>query len=171
MTRVLFSTFDVARQVFFRSPLSLAIVNLKPLLPGHVLVIPVRPVPRLTDLSPSEVSDLFLSVQTVGRALEAAYGAAALTVSVQDGRAAGQSVPHVHVHLIPRRPGDLEHNDDVYPLLEDAEGALADDLRERESGERVVRPKWDAPKDEDRRPRSDDEMEKEAQWLAAFIKT
>jgi bis(5'-adenosyl)-triphosphatase len=51
-----------------------------------VLVLPKRVVPRITDLDADEVSDLFLAVQSVGKAVEKAYGAEALTVSVQVGR-------------------------------------------------------------------------------------
>ena len=47
-----------------------------------------------------------------------------LTV-MQDGQDAGQSVPHVHVHVLPRRPGDFHRNDDVYDAIDDNDGALA----------------------------------------------
>ena len=36
----------------------------------------------------------------------------------QDGQHAGQSVPHVHIHILPRRPGDFEKNDDVYDAID-----------------------------------------------------
>ena len=44
---------------------------------------------------------------------------------LQDGVHAGQSVPHVHVHVLPRRPGDFKSNDDVYDAIDDASKALA----------------------------------------------
>jgi len=67
-----------------------AFVNLRPLAPGHVLVTPRRVVPRLVELSIEERDDLFLAVRAV------------VELGIQDGRQAGQSVPHVHVHVIPR---------------------------------------------------------------------
>lgn len=66
-----------------------------------------------------EAADLFVSAKAVSRALEQHYGATSMTVALQDGPQAGQTVPHVHVHVIPRRAGDFGNNDDIYrcPLI------------------------------------------------------
>eukprot|EP00434_Breviolum_minutum_P012280 symbB.v1.2.010824.t1/scaffold711.1/size292957/5 len=91
------------------SGLTVALVNLKPLVPGHVLVVPRRSVPRISDLSEEEFDDLFRSVRLVQAALEKAHGTEASRLGLQDGVDAGQSVPHVHVHIlpIPSRKGAL----------------------------------------------------------------
>lgn len=129
-----------------------------------VLIIPRRVVSRFADLKPEEVTDLFLSVQHVGNVLEKAYHAHSLTISIQDGKQAGQSVPHVHVHLIPRKVTDYEgDNDQIYPALEENEKELKRDMENE-------RDAWRTPKDEDRKPRSMEEMEKEAGWLKGLIK-
>jgi diadenosine tetraphosphate (Ap4A) HIT family hydrolase len=96
---------------------------LPPLAPlaGHVLVSPIRVARRFADLAPAEVADLWTLAQLVGSTLERHFGAAALTLAIQDGAAAGQTVPHVHVHVLPRRAGDFERNDDVYDALERAQ--------------------------------------------------
>jgi len=109
------------------------------------------------------------SIQRVGTVIERAYGADALTVACQDGKAAGQSVPHVHFHLLPRKSqGDyFTRNDDVYPALERAEASLPSELLAQEA--KLAQPfKVDA--DEDRIARSMEEMEKEAIWLRGFFK-
>ncbi|KAJ6617505.1 diadenosine tetraphosphate asymmetrical hydrolase [Mycena sp. CBHHK59/15] len=159
MSSLFFSTIEVTRQAFYRSNLSYAIVNLKPLVPGHVLVLPTRQVSRLADLSESELSSLMRSVQQVGSVIERAYGADSLTVACQDGKAAGQTVPHVHFHLLPRKfVGDGfsgANNDHIYPALEKAEAEMAQPL------------KVDA--DENRLARSMEDMEKEAIWLKTFF--
>ena len=51
--------------------------------------------------------------------LEKHYGCDALNLAIQDGLNSGQSVPHVHVHVLPRKKGDFERNDDVYGEIED----------------------------------------------------
>ncbi|XP_035402691.1 bis(5'-adenosyl)-triphosphatase isoform X1 [Cygnus olor] len=100
--------------VFLKTELSFALVNRKPVVPGHVLVCPLRPVERFRDLCPEEVADLFRMAQRVGNVVEKHFGATSLTISIQDGPEAGQTVKHVHVHVLPRRVGDFSRNDDVY---------------------------------------------------------
>jgi len=96
-----------------------AFVNLRPIVRGHVLVAPTRVVPHMSDLTTEEYTELWGLVRDVQSVLRRAYpGTTAFNVAVQDGRAAGQSVPHVHIHLLPRTEGDLERNDDVYDALE-----------------------------------------------------
>lgn len=140
-------------QVFYATRHSIAVVNLKPVVPGHVLVLPRRRVPRFVSLLPHEVADLWLAAQRVGAALEAALGAGALNLAVQDGAAAGQSVPHVHVHVLPRVSGDIVPSDDVYGRLDEAEAELA---RRPPARPLVVAP------DDARQPRTLGEMEAEA---------
>ena len=103
-----------SRQIFFRSEFSLGLVNLKPLIPGHVLVIPIRSVQRFYYLRDEEVADLFLSVKVISRVVERVFKGTSLTIAMQDGPEAGQSVPHVHVHILPRISNDWPVKDQVY---------------------------------------------------------
>uniref|UniRef100_A0A7S3RNF9 HIT domain-containing protein n=1 Tax=Strombidinopsis acuminata TaxID=141414 RepID=A0A7S3RNF9_9SPIT len=99
-----FGKFDLdPSQVFFASDagLSLAIVNLKPLVPGHVMVIPRRVAPRMGELTAEELEDLWRTVRHVQGVVQEFHGASCATLGVQDGKDAGQSVPHVHVHILP----------------------------------------------------------------------
>ncbi|KAG8900692.1 hypothetical protein FRB99_005808 [Tulasnella sp. 403] len=169
MAQLFFYKFDVTRQAFFRSRHSFGLVNLKPIVPGHVLVVPKRVVPRLSDLTPEEISDLFGSIQKVGLAIERAYSAQSLTVACQDGPAAGQSVPHVHVHILPRKWEDFGgHNDRVYPAIDENETALPEDLVKAHKL-RQTKPQELHIDNEGREPRSIEEMEKEASWLTSFF--
>ncbi|KAM3878496.1 bis(5'-adenosyl)-triphosphatase [Diretmus argenteus] len=104
--------------VFLQTELSFALVNRKPVVPGHVLVCPLRPVGRFRDLRPDEVADLFSTTQRVATVVEKHFNATSLTIAIQDGPEAGQTVKHVHVHVLPRRAGDFEQNDSVYDELQ-----------------------------------------------------
>jgi bis(5'-adenosyl)-triphosphatase len=88
------------------------------------LISPRRPAKRFEDLTAEEVSDLWCLAQRVGKTLEGHYGASSLTLAIQDGPAAGQTVPHVHIHCLPRTPGDFKKNDEVYGALEENEGDI-----------------------------------------------
>lgn len=163
---IYFGKFIVTPQVFHVTNYSMALVNLKPLLPGHVLVCPRRVAPRLSDLTSDEVSDLFLTVQRVGRMVEHVYKASGLNVAMQDGADAGQSVPHVHAHIIPRRKADLDASggsDAIYGLLEGEEGNVGKHQHEMWES----RPKFPPVDDNARQPRSEAEMTEEAQCLAS----
>ncbi|XP_063113248.1 bis(5'-adenosyl)-triphosphatase isoform X4 [Cavia porcellus] len=78
--------------VFLKTELSFALVNRKPVVPGHVLVCPLRPVERFRDLRPEEVADLFQVTQRVGTVVERHFQGTSLTFSMQDGPEAGQTV-------------------------------------------------------------------------------
>uniref|UniRef100_H3CD34 Bis(5'-adenosyl)-triphosphatase n=1 Tax=Tetraodon nigroviridis TaxID=99883 RepID=H3CD34_TETNG len=80
----------------------------------YVLVCPLRLVERFGDLQPDELADLFSTTQRVASLVERHFGATSLTIAIQDGPEAGQTVKHVHVHVLPRKEGDFERNDSVY---------------------------------------------------------
>lgn len=80
-----FHTFDVSSQVFLEKQHTLGIVNLKPIVPLHVLLIPRQPYKRLADVPRIELNELFESVQTVSSKMQDLVGGTACTVSIQDG--------------------------------------------------------------------------------------
>ncbi|KAK1799915.1 hypothetical protein P4O66_006433 [Electrophorus voltai] len=83
--------------------------------PGKELqMLGTRPVERFRDLRPDEVTDLFTTTQRVAGVVEKHFGASSLTIAIQDGPEAGQTVKHLHVHVLPRKAGDFERNDSVY---------------------------------------------------------
>jgi diadenosine tetraphosphate (Ap4A) HIT family hydrolase len=153
-----------ASEVFATSPLSFAFVNLKPVVPGHVLISPKRVVHRFAELSSEEVADLWSLSQRVGSAIETHYNASSLTLTIQDGPEAGQTVPHVHVHVLPRKSGDFEKNDEIYDVIDEKEKELASELEI--SGKKQAE-KLDL--DVERKPRTPEEMAEEAAALRALF--
>ncbi|XP_029288273.1 bis(5'-adenosyl)-triphosphatase isoform X3 [Cottoperca gobio] len=84
--------FIKASAVFLQTELSFALVNRKPVVPGHVLVCPLRPVERFRDLQPDEMADLFSTTQRVANLVEKHFNGTSLTIAIQDGPEAGQTV-------------------------------------------------------------------------------
>lgn len=82
----------------------LAFLDRAPLIPGHTLVIPREHVDTLDELDDELVAPLFSVVRRVSRAQQRALGADGTFTSVNTR--VSQSVPHVHVHVVPRREGD-----------------------------------------------------------------
>lgn len=126
---------------------------------------PRRVTPRLSDLTHTEVTDLFLTVQRVGRMIQRVYNGTSLNIAMQDGADAGQSVAHVHTHIIPRAKADLDDrggSDAIYDMLEGEEGNVGKQLRECPEH----RPPFPKVDNEARKPRSKEEMVEEAQRLA-----
>ncbi|KAK3644648.1 Dinucleoside triphosphate hydrolase [Elasticomyces elasticus] len=160
-----FGTFNVTSQVFHITKHSFALVNLKPLLPGHILVSPLAVKPKLSDLTQAEITDLFLTVTIIQRTLKRLYKADAFNIAVQDGEAAGQSVPHVHCHVIPRTTGDAGGDDKVHEWLEGEEGDVGKHQTEARNGNNGEREVGQWAKDGDRKARSMEEMDREARWL------
>lgn len=83
-----------------------AFLDIRPLQKGHVLVVPKRHYERFGDMVPDDAAALMDLVQHVARRQQKGLGAEGATIAVNDGRAAGQEVPHVHVHVVPRAEGD-----------------------------------------------------------------
>lgn len=85
---------------------AVAILDAFPLVPGHALVMPKAHFAKVQDASPEQSRDVFELVGRVAAAIESGLGAEGSLVAIHNGRAAGQEIPHLHVHIIPRKEGD-----------------------------------------------------------------
>ena len=83
-----------------------AFLDIQPRRAGHTLVVPVEEKQRLAELSPESRAGLMEGVAEAQKRLGAVFGTTDFTVVVHDGPKAGQEVPHVHVHVMPRTDGD-----------------------------------------------------------------
>lgn len=116
--------------------------------------------------------------------VERVYGATSLNIAIQDGAHAGQSVPHVHAHIIPRKAADLDHaggTDAVYDLLDGDDGDLGRAFKNAasteggdqstEAGNEIAadsgrRSRFPAVDNDARKPRGEEDMKAEADMLA-----
>jgi len=77
-----------------------------PISPGHTLIISKRHVASFFDLEPAEQADLLSLLHEAKRTLEQEFKPNGYNIGINDGLHAGQTVPHLHIHLIPRYQGD-----------------------------------------------------------------
>ena len=100
--QVVRGTLDAA--VVLRTHEVVAFLDIHPVFKGHVLVCPVRHVDTLLELAEDQMVPLLTSAQRVARAIGTALGAQGTFVAVNN--VVSQSVPHLHVHVVPRTKGD-----------------------------------------------------------------
>ncbi len=96
-----------AARTWFGDELAVATPDLYPAADGHTLVLPRRHVQSIFDLSEGERSALWALVADVRDRLRDEHRPDAFTIGINDGMAAGQTLPHAHIHVIPRHLGDV----------------------------------------------------------------
>jgi len=97
---------DIPGRIVHETASTIAFLDANPLAPGHTLVVPKAHHERLNDLDGDPAAELYESLHELVPRIEAAVDAPATTVAFNNGTAAGQEVPHVHGHVIPRFEGD-----------------------------------------------------------------
>lgn len=85
---------------------TVAFMDIKPTNPGHVLVVPKEHHDDFASTPPDQLGDIAAVAQRVGKAVLSELGAAGFNIGVNNGRAAGQIVDHMHLHVIPRYEAD-----------------------------------------------------------------
>jgi histidine triad (HIT) family protein len=94
----------LSAEIVHETPEVVAFLDHRPLFPGHTLVVPRDHVETLPDLTPAAVAPFFTEVQRLARVMPRALGATGTFVALNN--VVSQSVPHLHVHVVPRRPKD-----------------------------------------------------------------
>jgi diadenosine tetraphosphate (Ap4A) HIT family hydrolase len=102
-----FCKAESERDIIASSSFSVAFFDGFPVSPGHALIIPKRHVSSFFDLSQEERQDLLSLADSVKQIVEERYHPDGYNIGVNVGEAAGQSIFHVHMHLIPRYQGDV----------------------------------------------------------------
>ena len=97
---------EIPAEVVAREPEVTAFLDVQPLADGHVLVVPRAHAACVEDLEQAEADALFRAVVRLAGPVREALGAAGTTIGVNNGEATGQTIPHVHVHIVPRWPDD-----------------------------------------------------------------
>ncbi len=96
-----------AERIWIGNDLTIATPDMYPAAEGHTLILPRRHVQSVFDLTADEWDDLWDLVATVRDELRSLHRPDGFTVGINDGLAAGQTIAHAHVHVIPRHLGDV----------------------------------------------------------------
>jgi histidine triad (HIT) family protein len=97
---------SISTRIIDQNDKAIAVLDAFPLSAGHTLIIPKSHYLKIQDMDKKHSSDVFSLLWKVVGAIEKAVGVDASTIAIHNGREAGQEVPHVHVHIIPRSIGD-----------------------------------------------------------------
>ena len=95
---------EIPSEIVFQDDSTIAFLDIGPLFPGHVLVAPKKHAQTLTDLPVEAVGPFFVNVQRLTRAVESAMEAQGSFIGINNR--VSQSVPHLHIHIVPRKPKD-----------------------------------------------------------------
>lgn len=97
---------DIPSHTIYEDDFVYAFLDIYPCSEGHTIVLPKQHFTRFTDMSEKEAASLFSSVNKIAKVVEDALELEAMNIGINNGEIAGQTVPHVHVHIIPRRDND-----------------------------------------------------------------
>jgi len=100
-----FCTLPVSR-ILARNDFAIILRDAYPVTPGHTLVMPVRHVSSFFETTHSERKAMLALLDLAKQQLQAEFNPAGYNIGINDGAAAGQTIAHLHMHLIPRYPGD-----------------------------------------------------------------
>jgi bis(5'-adenosyl)-triphosphatase len=112
-----FCRLNREEHAFTSSENFMAVYDIAPMLPGHTLIIPNEHIGSLHDLDQDRLSEFFLFARKVTKGLCDFLNTDAFDWSIQEKEEAGQSVAHLHLHIIPRTKHDLPDPSDWYPML------------------------------------------------------
>ncbi|MGN6248030.1 MAG: HIT family protein [Ginsengibacter sp.] len=109
---------------FLESENFAAIYNISPIVPGHSLIIPKKHVESLFDLSKEELAEFMLLGRNTAKLINHFFHTDAFDWAIQEKEAAGQSVAHLHMHVVPRKMNDLPDPGAWYQALENSEDGI-----------------------------------------------
>ena len=88
--------------MFYQDDDCIVILDKYPIDHGHSLIITKKPYEKITDMDTNEVAKLFSKIPKIANAIIMATNADAFSIAQNNGKAAKQIIPHVHIHIIPR---------------------------------------------------------------------
>ncbi|ELY45691.1 HIT family protein [Natronorubrum sulfidifaciens] len=117
---------EIPARIVYEDETTIAFLDANPLAPGHTLVIPKAEYERVNDMPEDVAADVYATIHRLVPAVEESVDADASTIAFNNGEAAGQEVPHVHCHIVPRFEDDSAGP--IHSIFSDAGSFSVDDL-------------------------------------------
>lgn len=130
-----FCAIDISGKAFLESENFIAIYNIAPVIPGHSLIISRQHFKSMMDLPEILLTEMFVFARKVTRLLTVAFSADGFDWSIQDGISAGQTVAHLHLHIVPRKPKDLPYSNLWFKQVAENEFQLLDSMNRQKLNE------------------------------------
>ncbi len=97
---------DIKKREIIRNNYAFAFPTNIPVVPGHVLICPIRCIDNFNDLTKKEIEGIFDLQKKLKKALQKAFNAEGFNYAWNENEVGGQAVPHFHLHMLPRKKGD-----------------------------------------------------------------
>lgn len=121
----------VENATFASSENFLAVYNIAPILPGHTLIIPRKHLTDLLQLDDNYLFEMMSFSKKIIHLILEEFLSEGFDFTIQDGHSAGQTIEHLHAHIVPRYSGDLPDPGDWYPLLHQKKDEILDSFSRR----------------------------------------
>ena len=125
---------------FLESSSHLALYNIAPILPGHSLIITKAHLTSIMELSEDELCEFVSFSRKAIRILAHVFQTDAFNWTLQEKEEAGQTVAHMHVHILPRKPEDLPEPGEWYPKLANNIDNFLDSLKRPRLSQTEMKP-------------------------------
>ncbi len=130
----IFCKKKITGKSFYSTAQFSALYNIAPVLPGHSLIIPNKHYTSLFELSDDELGEMMIFARKITTVLKTVFQCDGFDWTIQDGVSAGQTVPHLHLHIIPRKRYDLPEGQEWYgKVLQNEAHMIESTERERMS--------------------------------------
>lgn len=93
---------EIPSHMVYEDGAAAAFLDIHPRAPGHTIVVPKRHAETILEVPESDIGPLFGAVKKVARMVKHAFGSDGLTIGINHGKASGQVVEHLHIHIVPR---------------------------------------------------------------------
>jgi diadenosine tetraphosphate (Ap4A) HIT family hydrolase len=104
-----FCNLNLKNRIILQNETFQVVYDLYPVAPGHTLLIPKRHISSFFELTNKELEDFYSLIKIAHSRISKEYSTDGFNIGINNGIAAGQTIPHLHIHLIPRFIGDDQH--------------------------------------------------------------